>query len=609
LSGLRHDGDAEEVYDENGGTEGEDGNADDVDGEDPDGWRLYGTWNEYGDGLSALDTIGEDFERNAIANGKLTCCNLRISTHSSYLANKLTERDMAILRAYAFKVDSHMTDEAFAKIPYAFPKEDVPTAQVCRSRLQTLSGFKPIRYDCCIGSCCCFVGEHKDRTKCPYCDQDRWIVDRKGRRRPRKVFNYLPFIPRLVTMHANPINAEKMQYRVLEHKHVAGKISDVFDSHIYRRLLGKRVIVGNAAVSHEYFSDPRDVALGLSTDGFCPFKRRQVTAWPLVLFNYNLAPEIRFHGGNKIDLGTIPGPNKPKDFDSYLWPVFEELMRLQYGVRAFDVLADEFFLLRGYLVLVFGDIPAMSMVMRMTGHNGFSPCRMCKILGVQIPNSQNNTYYVPLDRSFHPTVAESEAAVAIYDAAELPLRAEAEMLRQAREVLDAPSKTQKGRLSKAYGIKGVSLLSNLKSLCFPLSFPYDFMHLIWENVIPNLVSLWTGEFKGLDEGVGEYRFMPKVWEAIGAATVVAGSTIPSVFGMRPPNPAKHKSSYSAEAWSIWTLYLGPVLLRRRFRNQRYYKHFIELVKLLQICLQFETTTEEVQTVRDGFINWVEGYEK
>lgn len=134
------------------------------------------------------------------------------------------------------------------------------------------------------------------------------------------------------------------------------------------------------------------------------------------------------------------------------------------------------------------------------------------------------------------------------------------------------------------------------------------MHLIWENLIPNLVSLWTGEFEGLDEGVGEYEFMPGVWKAIGAATATAGSTIPLAFGTRPLNPATHKSSYSAEAWSFWTLFLGPVLLRRRFRNQRYYKHFIELVKLLQICLQFEITTEEIQTVR-GFIDWVRDYER
>jgi len=411
-------------------------------------------------------------------------------------------------------------------------------------------------------------------------------------------------------MQANTTKAKEMQYRAFEHIHTPGQISDVFDSCVYRRLLGKRVVISETTTArHEYFSDPRDIALGLSTDGFCPFRRRKATAWPLILFVYNLNPEIRFHGDNRIDLGTIPGPNKPKDFDSYMWPVFEELMRLQHGVRAFDILADEFFLLRAYLILVFGDIPAMAMVMRMTGHNGISPCRMCKILGVRIPNSNNPVHYVPLDRSFHPTVIESESAIAIYDAAALPLRTEDEMLRQAREVQNASNKTQKGKLSKAYGIKGVSILSNIKSLSFPLSFPYDFMHLIWENVVPNLILLWTGEFKGLDEGVGDYRFPSKVWEAIGAATATAGSTIPSVFGTRPPNLATHKSSYSAEAWSFWTLYLGPVLLRRRFCSQRYYKHFIELVKLLQICLQFVITTEDVQIVREGFINWVQGYEK
>jgi len=427
-------------------------------------------------------------------------------------------------------------------------------------------------------------------------------------------------------MQANPTMAKQMRYRGFEHKHTKGKISDIFDSSLYRRLLGKQVVINGTTASHTYFSDPRDIALGLSTDGFCPFKRRKATAWPLILFDYNLPPEIRFHSNNKIDLGTIPGPKKPKDFDSYMWPVFEEFMHLQHGVRAFDILTDEYFLLRAYLLLVFGDIPAMSMVMRMTGHNGFSPCRMCKITGVRIPNSRNTVYYVPLDRSMHPTVRElesesetdssvsgaesvSESAIAVYDAADLPLRTEEEMMCQAIEVQRAVSKAEKDRLSKAYGIKGVSVLSKLKSLCFPLSFPYDFMHLIWENLIPNLISLWTGEFKGLDEGDGEYEFNPGVWQAIGAATAAAGSTIPSVFGARPLNPATHKSSYSAEAWSFWTLYLGPVLLRRRFRNQRYYRHFIELVKLLQICLQFEITTEEVQVVRDWFINWVEDYER
>ena len=73
------------------------------------------------------------------------------------------------------------------------------------------------------------------------------------------------------------------------------------------------------------------------------------------------------------------------------------------------------------------------------------------------------------------------------------------------------------------------------------------------------------------------------------------------------HPAMNKSSYPVEAWSFWTLYLEPVLLSWCFCNQRYYKHFIQLVRPLQLCFQFKITTEEVKIVCDGFINRVKDY--
>src|SRR6202011_943728 len=115
-------------------------------------------------------------------------------------------------------------------------------------------------------------------------------------KKPLKIFKLLPFIPRLVSMCANPTKTKEMQYRAFEHEHTPGKILDVCDSHVYRQLLGKRVTITGSHASYNYFSDPRDIALGLSMDGFCPFKQRKATAWPLILFNYNLPPEIRFHG-------------------------------------------------------------------------------------------------------------------------------------------------------------------------------------------------------------------------------------------------------------------------------------------------------------------------
>lgn len=40
----------------------------------------------------------------------------------SIIANRLAEYDRAICRAFAYKVSTHTTDDAFGKIPYAFPQ-------------------------------------------------------------------------------------------------------------------------------------------------------------------------------------------------------------------------------------------------------------------------------------------------------------------------------------------------------------------------------------------------------------------------------------------------------------------------------------------------------
>ena len=80
-------------------------------------------------------------------------------------------------------------------------------------------------------------------------------------------------------------------------------------------------------------------------------------------------------------------------------------------------------------------------------------------------------------------------------------------MEQAREV-EVASKKRK-ELAKRYGIKGVPILSCVSSISFPSSFPFDFMHLIWENLIPNLIEFWTGVFKDLDHDGKDYIIEPK----------------------------------------------------------------------------------------------------
>jgi hypothetical protein len=555
-------------------------------------------------GLPPEDMINEEFERELAEIGERN----KIPTRSPWLisrkAEELTSEDLDMLRAFALKTDEHLTEKAFSKMRFAFPSANLDSWKTIRSRVSFLAGLKPVLYDCCVNSCVCYIGPHADQTQCPFCMESRYTLEQK----PRKRFLYVPLIPRLTAYFKNTSVASRMAYRS-EFAHDPNIIKDVFDSSHYRSLLQQNVTVDGKRMPYKFFSDARDIALGLSTDGFAPFRRRKKTGWPLILFNYNLPPEIRFHLRHILCVGVIPGPKKPKDFDSFLWPLVVELLRLEVGVRAFDAGASELFALRAHLILVFGDMPAVSMVMCMKGHNGLFPCRMCRIKAVPIPNSNNRAHYVPMDRSSHPAVHNNPDEIQTYTTASLPLRTHEEFLDQARQVQFAETNADFERLSKQYGIKGVPLLSSLSSLSFPTSFPLDFMHLMYENVIKNLVLLWTGKYKDLDQGLESYELNKTVWEAIGEATADAGAVIPGAFGARPQNVADDKTACTADSWSFWALYLGPVVLRGRFLKRTYYDHFVELVKQIHVCLKFEVPRSDIVKLREGLQDWVKEYER
>ncbi|KAJ7760284.1 hypothetical protein DFH07DRAFT_697064, partial [Mycena maculata] len=186
---------------------------------------------------------------------------------------KLSAYDLAICRAFSYKVQTNTTDRAFKITPFAFPQTPpLPKLDGIRSRINFLAGFKPQIYHCCTNSCVCYVGPHKDRLVCPYCKEPRFRANGK----PRKKFTYIPIIPRLVAFAGNHDMAEKQQYRA-NHRHTHGTTTDVFDGEHYRTLRKEHIEINGEKQPHKYFSDPREVALGTAWDGFAPFKRRKKT--------------------------------------------------------------------------------------------------------------------------------------------------------------------------------------------------------------------------------------------------------------------------------------------------------------------------------------------
>ncbi|XP_009770707.1 uncharacterized protein LOC142161614 isoform X1 [Nicotiana tabacum] len=116
----------------------------------------------------------------------------------------------------------------------------------------------------------------------------------------------------------------------------------------------------------EFSSDPRNVRLGLSSDGFNPFRTMSIShsMWPVMLMNYNLSPWICMKPEYIMLSMIIPGPSSPgNDIDVYLQSLIAELKELwEFGVETFDTESNQTFQLRAALMWTISDFPALVML-------------------------------------------------------------------------------------------------------------------------------------------------------------------------------------------------------------------------------------------------------
>ncbi|QRW08839.1 Transposase family tnp2 [Ceratobasidium sp. AG-Ba] len=422
---------------------------------------------------------------------------------------KLSPEDLLVAEALNYKVTVDATGYAYEAIPHAFPGRlnGFPDESEYTLLVAQLTGMKGVHIDCCINSCVAYTGPYLSRLECPCCGAFRYARDNRSH---------------------NGVQAP-----------VRGKPLD-----------------------HRYFSSPTDIALGLSADGVGPFKTRKRTCWPLVVFNYNLDPAIRHRLENLLCLGVIPGPNEPTELDTFLEPLVDELEQLASGVAAFDGAQMHPFCLRAHLLTCFGNMPAIAKMMCMKGVNGKHPCRACKITGICAAGSNKN--YVPLSR---PYAAHDEGPRS-YNPLNLPRRTHVEFLREALHVKKSKTNAQEERRSQRTGINGLSSLVQLGSLDFPGSFPHDFMHVMFENLIPTLISLWTCSDKYSTFGSEDDNYIldKTVWSALCNACAQTGNTIPARFGCRVPNFATNRGEATSESTLLFATLLAPALLRRQFSD-------------------------------------------
>ncbi|QRW06821.1 Transposase family Tnp2 protein [Ceratobasidium sp. AG-Ba] len=360
----------------------------------------------------------------------------------------LSTKDRTTLQFLATRLRTHFSRQTYNELRYGPCKPlDIPSEFIAYRRLAVLAGFGTRAYDCCVNSCCCFLGKHKDLDACP---------------RGKPGARYGP-----------------------------GRLRWILDN-------------------------PEDLALGLSTDGFTLFKRRRrglSTAWPLIFINYNLHPKYRVRLENIICVGVIPGPRQCKDLNSFLVPVLEELLRLEQGVDSIKTTpatvpeheehpeneGDEElteFKLRAFLIMIFGDIPAVSKLLAMKGAKK-----------------------TRLD--------------------------------------DRPGRRK--QLAKELGINDRPIFARFKSFDLAYCAPYDIMHLLFENLVPNMIKHWTD------------------WKRDGKGNM-------------------HNTG----------IYVAPIVLAGRL-PEPYFEHFLLMRDIIIMSIQLDISEEQVDELQRMVNRWVIEY--
>ena len=177
-----------------------------------------------------------------------------------------------------------------------------PPSEYAATKLLRKLGLEHVDIDVCLNSCILYRGEDADKDTCtkPTCRAPRFR--RAGTRRvAQKVLRYFPLIPHLQRIYSTPKRAALQTWHH-SNKSLDGKMRHAADSKQWEFV---------DSMDESFTSEPRNIRLGLATDGLNPFsvKRSTWSTWPVVLVNYNVPPWLTTKKGFLILSMIIPGPH------------------------------------------------------------------------------------------------------------------------------------------------------------------------------------------------------------------------------------------------------------------------------------------------------------
>ncbi|KDQ09613.1 hypothetical protein BOTBODRAFT_178841 [Botryobasidium botryosum FD-172 SS1] len=498
------------------------------------------------------------------------------------------------------------------------PAHPILSFDQVKKKIAEITGVVSVVEDMCINLCMAYTGPlFSPLDKCHYCGEPRYdlavLAESNGKtKRPRQVYHTMLLGPQLQAQRSTPEGAREMLYRLQETERILREMKE--NGHILKykdALCGEQYL---KAVERGEIG-PYDPVLVLSIDDAQLYHDKKSDCWMYIWMLLDLRPGIRYLKLSVNPGGIIPGPNKPKNIESYMYTGLHHLCALQReGLPMWDGLQAAVIDTRPYLALETADTPGLSTMSGFVGHTGALGCRVnCGVRGRRRPGT--STYYPahmkPVDDYTVPGCLHDSIDLS----RPLPPLSPAQYAHDLNDVLRCTTQAEFEHLRKSTGTAKPTIFSGVKHAApVPSGFPLDVMHALGLN-IPELQYML---FRGTMECVAPdckstwkwAAFMKDdVWKEHGKTVAIARPYLPNSFDRPPRNPAeKINSGYKSAEYQTYMYGLGPGLFYRVLPNE-YWSHFCKLVRVARLAYQHKISFEEVETVHKLSVEYVGEYEE
>jgi hypothetical protein len=437
-------------------------------------------------------------------------------------------------------------------------------------------------------------------------------------RKHRKQFTTLPIAPQIQAFFQSIEGANSMQYRrqytdiliaelARNNNRTTSMYRDIFDGHNYLQAVMAEEIQEN------------DTVLVLSIDGAQLYRNKQSDCWMCIFLVIDLVPGKRYLKKHILPGGIIPGPSKPKNLDSFLFPGLFHLAAVQNeGLNVWNALTKTYFMSNLYLLLGTADGPAMAYLNGRVGHHGRVHCRFqCPIIGRHKPGG---AHYYParfkptgynLAGCNHPDVNIKK------ELREFNSTLAAKKYRKDLcIVMHSQNKAQFDRNRLETGICKPTIFLGFRSdriLGIPACFGGDSMHLTALNIPDLLITLWRGTISVDDtDKRSSWTWMAlkdaDVWRRHGEEVASSKPYIPGSFDRCPRNPAeKLNSGYKAWEYLLYIFGLGPCLFSG-ILPPAYWENYCKLVRGVHLLLQEEIKLLELKEAEKLLAEFTDDFE-